>query len=134
MGVCRVERSCMRKVVSEQSFSSSGPCRWSFLVLKMIRDYKGPFPFNRATLEEWDSCEKGVYYIGVLNSASQLLVYYIGKGCGEGGMKERLLSHLGRWKDATHFGYHGCDHVPTIDTYEVSEITTYKPRYNVQGV
>lgn len=100
----------------------------------MLKSFKGPYSFDRSTLENWDSVEKGVYYIGTLNADRRLTIAYIGKGCGEGGMKERLLSHLGRWRDVTHFGYEGGDYNSEIEVHEAAEIERYQPRYNVQGV
>lgn len=100
--------------------------------LLMMKVYKGQFPFTRTVLESWDSNENGVYYIGALTAEGNLWPYYIGKGTGDGGMKARLLDHLGRWSDTTHFGYEGGSVVSEIEAHEIAEIKRYSPKYNIQ--
>lgn len=97
----------------------------------MIHPFKGLYPFTRSVLENWSSSENGVYYIGVKGSNENLIPYYIGKGCGDGGMRSRLIEHLGRWKDVTYFGYHGGTLISEIETFEISEIKKFTPRYNI---
>lgn len=99
-----------------------------------MRTYKGHFPFTRSVLDGWDSTEKGVYYLGTVGGTGTLSVFYIGKGCSDGGMRRRLYDHLGRWRDVTHFGYEGGDIVSVIEQHELAEIGKYKPKYNTVGV
>ena len=97
----------------------------------MLKPFKGPYEYSKTVLEDWNSDENGVYYIGVRTSEGKLAIYYIGKGCGDGGMKARLLAHLGRWSDTTHFGYEGGDYTTEIEAHEIAEIKKFKPKYNI---
>jgi excinuclease UvrABC nuclease subunit len=101
----------------------------------MIKTFKGPYKFDKTTLENWDSNEIGVYYCGVKTNEGKLTIYYIGRAIGEGGIRDRLLQHLSenKWYDVTHFGYEGCDTSKEAIDHESSEIEKYKPKYNTQG-
>lgn len=96
----------------------------------MMRTFKGPYPYARQLLLDWNSSENGVYYIGVLDSQNALIPLYIGKGAGEGGMRNRLIAHLGRWSNVTHFGYEGGDTILEVGIHEIAEIKKYLPQHN----
>ena len=96
----------------------------------MIYSFKGPFQYTRSILEGWNNNQIGVYYIGVESSSGSLRPYYIGKGTGQGGMRRRLMDHLGEWRDVTHFGYQVTDTIREAENHEVDKITQHKPKYN----
>lgn len=101
----------------------------------MISPFKFPYSYSADTIEGWNSVAIGVYYCGFLNASGKLVPLYIGKGCGDGGIRGRLLAHLrdDYWPDVTHFGFHFCDYEYEVDSHEANEILKYKPRYNKIG-
>ena len=101
----------------------------------MIKDFSGPHSYNQKIVSDWDSSGIGVYYCGAINTEGKLVVYYIGRAVSDKGIRGRLLEHLGenKWYDITHFGFHYCDTVNEACDFEMKEIATYKPKYNIQG-
>lgn len=101
----------------------------------MISAFNSACPYDYATVNNWNSTAKGVYYLGVKTSEGKLTIYYIGIAVGEDGIRGRLLQHLGenKWHDVTHFGYHTCDTEAEAEKLESDEIAKYKPKYNTQG-
>ncbi|TSC76475.1 MAG: hypothetical protein G01um101431_608 [Parcubacteria group bacterium Gr01-1014_31] len=101
----------------------------------MVHKYQGPFLYNDEVISSWNSNAIGVYYCGYLNSREVLITLYVGKGAGEGGIRNRLLEHLRNeyWPDVTHFGYCVCDTKEDANNFEAVEIARLKPKYNVQG-
>lgn len=98
----------------------------------MIADFKGPYPYTKAILLDWNDDSNGVYYIGTKTSDGALAVNYVGKGTGEGGMRARLLVHLDRrWLSATHFGFHRGTTILEIENFEIAEIKRLNPTYNI---
>jgi len=98
----------------------------------MIGDFKGPYSYDKRTVEDWNSTVIGVYYIGIKTPEGKLTVYYIGKAAGESGIRGRLLDHLrdDEWDDVTHFGYHIVDSPEEAESFESEEREKYKPKYN----
>lgn len=101
----------------------------------MIYKYEGQFSYSDDVVRNWNSNAIGVYYCGHITTTGGLKPNYIGKGCGDGGMRSRLLNHLVEeyWPDVTHFGYHKCDTEKEALDFEAEEIEKYKPKYNLQG-
>ena len=101
----------------------------------MIKTFKGPHEFDKDVVSDWDSNAIGVYYCGVKTPEGKLTVYYVGRAVGDGGIRNRLLQHLGenKWHDVTHFGYELCDTILEAISHEASEISKYRPKYNIQG-
>lgn len=101
----------------------------------MIHEFKYPYPYSESVIKNWNSTAIGVYYCGTIAADNRLILLYIGKGTGEGGMRSRLLDHLSQdyWPEVTHFGYHECDSAKEAEAYESQEIAKYKPRHNTQG-
>lgn len=101
----------------------------------MVQDYKGNYPFNKDTIQNWDNNQGGIYYCGVRNSLGNLTVYYVGKAFGNDGIKGRLLQHLNenKWYDVTHFGYCVCSSENEALIIEQNEIRRLNPKYNIQG-
>ncbi|TAK05679.1 hypothetical protein EPO33_00835 [Patescibacteria group bacterium] len=101
----------------------------------MIYDFKGPYTFSEKVISDWDSDSIGVYYCGYKNADGKLAICYIGRAVAEGGMRGRLLEHLGedKWSDVTHFGFHRCDTATEAKNHEIAEIVLYKPKYNTVG-
>lgn len=100
----------------------------------MTHPYKGHYPYNNTVVGDWDSDATGVYYCGyILNDT--LIVHYVGKAVAEGGIRNRLLQHLGedKWPDVTHFGYCVCTTTNEAETLEAAEIKRLQPKYNKQG-
>lgn len=101
----------------------------------MIYSFKGPFSYDRDTVEDWDNDSMGVYYVGKKNDKNALVIFYIGRAITDGGIRDRLLQHLGesKWYDATYFGYHICGTSQEAIDWEKEEIVRYNPKYNVVG-
>ncbi len=101
----------------------------------MIYQFNGPYLFDNNTISNWNSTVIGVYYCGSKTPDGKLSVYYIGKSVADGGIRVRLLQHLSekKWPDVTHFGYKQCDTSREAEQHELTEIATYKPKYNTQG-
>lgn len=102
----------------------------------MIYKFSGPYSYTKEILDNWESYDIGVYYCGYKTNEGTLIILYIGKATGEGGIKSRLLDHLreDRWPDVTHFGFHLCDYVRETEDHEAAEIKRFKPKYNQVGV
>lgn len=100
----------------------------------MMKAYQGHYPFTKEVLSSWESNENGVYYIGVIDADGILVPHYVGKGAGAGGMRDRLIDHLGRWSDVTHFGYQSGTSVGEIDLHEIAQIKRFSPKENIQHV
>lgn len=102
----------------------------------MVEKYKGPHPFDKKVIESWNNNQGGVYYCGVLdNNTDVLLVYYVGKAFGDEGIRGRLIQHLNesKWYDITHFGYRVCSSEDEALAFEDQEIKRLNPKYNKQG-
>lgn len=102
----------------------------------MIHEFNYPYPYDKDVITNWKSDAIGVYYLGVKTNDNRLIIYYIGRAVGDGGIRNRLLQHLqeNKWFDVKHFGYHVCDTAKEAIDFEATEIATYKPKYNTQGV
>lgn len=101
----------------------------------MIYKFEGIYSFDEKTVGGWKSTAIGVYYCGIKTAEGSLVPYYIGRAIADGGIRNRLLQHLGerKWRDVTHFGYKICSTEKEAIDHEISEIATYKPKYNVQS-
>lgn len=101
----------------------------------MIKAFQGPFSYDQKIISDWNSSDIGVYYCGLLAPTGSLAVHYVGRAIGDGGIRNRLLQHLGesKWVDLTHFGFHACDTYAEAIEWEEKEIALYKPRYNTVG-
>ncbi len=101
----------------------------------MVKQYQGHYSYDKKVIDDWNSSAIGVYYLGTLAPNGNLTVYYIGKGCGDGGIRSRLQDHLNEdyWPDVTHFGYCLCDFGSDADTHEMAEIRKFQPKYNKVG-
>lgn len=102
----------------------------------MVKNYQGPYQYQKSIVDNWNSSAIGVYYCGEIASNGNLIVHYVGKGCGDGGIKCRLQDHLNEdsWPDVTHFGFCLCDYGSDADTHEMAEIRRLQPKYNTVGV
>lgn len=102
----------------------------------MIQSFKGPYSFDKKIITDWNSNIIGVYYCGIKTQDGKLTIYYIGRAVGDGGIRGRLLQHLSenKWYDVTHFGYEKCSTIKETLDHEASEISSYKPKYNTQGI
>lgn len=103
----------------------------------MVKTYQGPYTYRKDVVDNWNSDAIGVYYCGELSlDGKTLIVHYVGKGCGDGGVRCRLQDHLNEdyWPDVTHFGFALCDFEHEASSYELSEIKRLKPKYNKVGV
>ncbi len=98
----------------------------------MIQDYKGHYDYDKSVIEQWNNSQGGVYYLGTKNAQGILVVFYIGKAFGDGGIRQRLLQHLNenKWGDVTHFGYCVCSSEQEALNHEAQEIKLYNPKYN----
>ncbi len=101
----------------------------------MVNQYQGPYQFSKDVLQGWNNSQGGVYYCGVLGQNNTLIVHYVGKAFGDGGIRGRLLQHYSenKWNDITHFGYAVCDSESASLTFEAQEIKRLNPKYNTQG-
>jgi excinuclease UvrABC nuclease subunit len=101
----------------------------------MIHQYQGNYPYNKETVEGWNSTAIGVYFCGYTQRDGSLCCHYVGKAVGEGGIRGRLLQHLSesKWGDIIHFGYILCDTSTEATTFEAQEIERLKPKYNTLG-
>lgn len=99
----------------------------------MITQFEGPHLFDVDIITDWNSSIGGVYYCGVITTERKLIVYYVGRAVGDGGIRSRLLQHLSenKWYDVTHFGYKACDSMNETIDHEISEISRLKPKYNI---
>ncbi len=100
----------------------------------MIKSFQGPFSYDYDTINNWNSSAIGVYYCGVA-IPNNLSPFYIGRAVSEGGIRTRLLQHLGetKWRDVTDFGFRICDTTAEVESLEASEIKRCQPKYNTHG-
>lgn len=99
-----------------------------------MQPFQGPYIFEKKNIEKLSPLIKGVYYIGVANGQGGMYPHYVGKGCGVGGIRARLLEHVERgWEDASCFGYMASSSIPHIDAHELAEIKRCNPKYNIVG-
>ena len=98
----------------------------------MISEYKGPFTYSKPNITNWNSNQKGVYYL--FNNSNN--VVYVGKATGLDGIRGRLLEHLSerKWFDVTDFGYKVISTENEALRHEASEIKRLQPRHNKQGL
>lgn len=102
----------------------------------MIYPYNGHHSYDRPTISYKAPEAIGVYYCGAINTAGNLVPYYIGRAMGEGvSISSRLLDHLreNNWPGVAHFGYCICTTQKEAEEFEKSEIQKFQPRYNTQG-
>jgi len=98
----------------------------------MVEKFNGPYSFDKSVVQNWNNDQGGVYYCGAKTDTNSLIVYYIGKAFGNGGIRTRLLQHLSesKWYDVTHFGYCVCSSENEAFNFEASEIKRFNPKYN----
>ena len=98
----------------------------------MIGTYNGKFTYSKPNITNWNSNQKGVYYL--FNSLNN--VVYVGKATGLDGIRGRLLQHLSerKWFDVSDFGYKVINTETEALRHEASEIKRLQPRYNTQGL
>ena len=101
----------------------------------MIKDYEGPYNYNKQTVSGWNSSIMGVYYCGYLDNKGVLRTLYVGKSVSEDGIRGRLLDHLREdyWPRVTHFGYRACNTIKETEDLEAREIKRLEPQHNHQG-
>lgn len=101
-----------------------------------MNQYNGHYNYDHATVSGWQYNLTGVYYCGEIASNGNLIAHYVGKGTGDGGIKGRLLDHLGqdRWPDVKYFGYIVCSSAQEAVNLEAAEIKRCQPKYNTQGL
>lgn len=97
-------------------------------------EYNGHYGYDEANITNWNAEPIGVYYCGYVSNGT-LIVHYVGRAIGEGGIRRRLLEHLrdDHWPDVSAFGYAICANDQEAIDFEVAEITRLQPKYNIQG-
>lgn len=101
----------------------------------MTYNYQGHYQYSDNVIRNWDSSAMGVYYCGYPLSNGNLLVLYVGRAVGDGGIRGRLLQHLQEdyWSGVTHFGYCVCTTAKEAEDLEANEIKRLQPKHNKQG-